>query len=70
MADKTDRRFTRDLMLEAVPCRNALDHKPSQRHPAKTYKFFSQHLRRPGDLILGRCKQMLLVLYSTELGMA
>lgn len=50
MADKTERRLTRDLMFEAVPCRELA---PSQLwERSDTYEFFCQHLCGSRNLIL------------------
>jgi hypothetical protein len=57
MADKTERRLTRDLMLEAVPCaRYVRLSQISFFHffqPVISYVFFSQHLCGAGNLIFG-----------------
>jgi hypothetical protein len=58
IAERTERRLTRDLMLEAVPWgRQLCAHSFSQPKCERrfTHKLFSQHLRSARDLVLGRC---------------
>lgn len=53
MAERTERRFTRDLILEAVPYTRILDAIHVRfRVGDKTDEFFSQHLCCSGHLVL------------------
>jgi hypothetical protein len=63
MADRTESRLTRDLMLEAVPfitqktpseCLTLRSIDPDNEEQG-TYKFFSQHFGSTRDLVLGSC---------------
>lgn len=57
MADRTDCLLTRDLMLEAVPCKVAVRFAMSKAgiKTTSSYVFFGQHLGDTGNLFLRSC---------------